>query len=413
MLDLRHRLLTILSPGLILWLAAVPAARAGEEEVRAPWDERDAVAEFLERGVAVGPLRAEVEVAKAGSVGSGSWPNPEVSLEREQVFSTAGGSENRLRISVPVPLGRLGLERDMATRAGEIAGARADGRLQELVAEFRSALSRTYFAEAREAAMRTALATYDDVERIVSARVASGEEARYDLQRVRLARTTAGARLEGQMATAQEARLTIALALGRPVTAPIRLTAVASRLPGHGDLASRIEGHPALAALRLERERTQRAHDLAEARRWPDPALALGLKEAGGFGYTAGISWPLPLFERQQGALASADAEGSRLKAEESAVRTRLAVEAAQALASVRGRRAAADSFATNAMTKLGDLLRTAQIAYREGQAPILTVLDAHEAALAAQLEHLGLLESAHEAELRLDRALGADRRNP
>lgn len=408
-------LVTIVALTLVLRSGVSWAAQAaGEGRASAAdkpgWDERSAVAEFLAESPLVASARAAAAVGSAGLVGAGLWPNPELQAAREQVFpATGGGDENHLGVQVPVPIGdKVGLARKVAISGGAIAGARAEVQVQEYVGDFRGAMARAHFARARGEAVAAAAAACLRVQGIVEARVAAGEEAAYDLMRVRLARAGLLARLASQEAAAREAMAGLGGLLGRPVEGSIRLADPGEALPDDAVLTALLDSHPEIRVLREERQRSTFGRELAGRRAWPDPVLALGLKESGGgVGYTAGVAWPLPVWDRAQGELAIAGAEAARWEAEERALGQRLAVELAGSLGALRRREEATGAFARDAGALAPDLVRVAETAYREGQGTILGVLDAHEAALAARLELLGLQEEVQAAKLRVERILG------
>lgn len=394
----------------LTWILSLILAQPMNAFAATPWDEKSAVAAFLNESPLVAMLRAEADIARAGLAGTGIWPNPDLQASREQVFSTAGGAdENRLGLQVPFLLGeKVVFARSVASAAIAVAGARAAVKLNGYVAEFRESLSLAHFAQSRGEALSAAASAYERVAKVVRARVGAGEEAPYDLNRVRLASAGLAGRIAAQDSDAREALATLSGLLGRPVRGAIGLSAPEPDLPEDSGLAVLVEANPTFRALLDERRRSLAKRGLAELQSWPDPTLSIGFMQAGGgLGYTAGIAWPLPIFNRAQGDLALADAEAAWWLAEEAALKRRLTGEISGAMAALRSRQEAALTYDRDTSALIPDLIRGAETAYREGQGTILGVLDAHEAALAAKFEHLELLEGAQKARIRLDRLLG------
>ncbi|MBM3269870.1 MAG: TolC family protein [Candidatus Sericytochromatia bacterium] len=404
-----------------LWWAA-PAV-AGESDAIAgdpAWDERAAVAAFLAESPLVAAARVAADAGRAGLVGAGLWHNPELRASREQVFSAAGADENRLGVQLRVPVAdKLALARKLAASSGAIAGARAEMQVLERIWEFRGALARVHFARARSETVAAAAAAHAGVQRIVEARVAAGEEAAYDLLRVRLARASLASRVAAHEAAAREAHATVEGMVGSAVESVARVAHPTAAVPEDGALAALLSEHPALRVMREEGLRAGAGRELAERGIWPDPAVEVGVLQAGGgLGYTAGIAWPVPVFDRAQGESAVAAAEAARWEAEERAAKRRLETELTGAIAALRGRQAAAGTYERSTRPLFLDLVRIAESLYREGEGGILGIIDAHEAALAARLELLSLQEDAHAARLRVEQVLGrpfalSDWRNP
>lgn len=397
-------------------LAAVatgPAASVGS-------DEAGATARFLAESPQVAAVRAAVQSAQAERLAAGVWPNPRLDAGREQIFSSGGPTEqSQVGLQLPVPIaGKRELRAAVAEAGVQAAEARARHQITALVLEFRTAYAS---AHRHEAAMRTledGLATFRRLERVAEARAKAGEVAGYDVLRLRLARTELETQhAEARLQAAGE-RAHLAGLLGEPLSGPLRLSPPVA-LADVATLVAQAEAQRAdLAMVRAEQARAQLSATLADRDRWPDPDLALGLRQTNeptvqGIGYTAGVSWPLPLFDRGQAGVARAEASLAERGAERRALEARLRLELPMAHAVATERAEAAARFRREVLAHVPEVVRVAEVAYREGDQGLVALLDAHRAAMDARLRALDLQLSAHAARLDLERLLGAPPSDP
>lgn len=395
---------------LVVGLLMASAAPAPAAALRT---ESQALARFLEASPAVRAARQAQAIAEADLQEARTWPNPALSADREQVFTAAGPTEqHRLGLSLGLPLSaqrRAG--EAVAERAREAATARSEAEVLALGLAFREGLAAWAIAEKRAALLAAQEAIRARLSRVVATRHREGESAGLDARRAALAHAESRAEAEEARAAARRARaaLEAGLALALPETPPA-LAALAP--PPLSVLRERtLRSHPALRAARAEVARAESERVLAERRAWPEPTLLLGLKQTNeptvqGLGYTGGLQWPFPIFDRAQGARARAEAERARAEAELEAAERRLAVSlpaAAEAYAAAAStwRHFRAESEAAEALGA------SAEAAYREGELGLDALLAAHEALERAGLKALALEASARAAERELCRLSG------
>lgn len=379
------------------------------------WSEDQAVATFIARSPLVTAAKQQVQVAGAEVIGASLPSNPVLDVAREQVFPAAGSSdEHRLGLQVPLPLPGKRDRRLAIARSGvAIAEARVQERLLELVHAFRSTYGDAYAAAARVAALADDLSGLRRMERVIEARAKAGESAGYDLIRIRLARLAAEARLASERAEAERQRARLAGMTDQAATGSLEL-ANQTLLPPEEELVTLALAHRAdLLSLRAERARADQAIDLARHLRWPDPAVAVGLKQTReptlqGLGYTLGLNWPLPFFDHGQAEAARAGAERDQLELEEAATIARIRHEVPATRRALQQRLDARARFEREALARLPEMTRIAETAYAEGDQGIVVLLDASQAALATRLQATDLELSVHRARLELERQVGA-----
>jgi cobalt-zinc-cadmium efflux system outer membrane protein len=345
--------------------------------------------------------RAAVEAATARVRQSGALSNPTLSYDYEQAGS--GGQRNsQAIIAMQQPLEFTGVR---GARQGDARLRReaAEAELRAAEATVRFEVTRAYVlalaARERLVLAERAAAAFDRAQGVTGARLVAGDISGYDARRIRL-ETARYAVLRAEAALAQRAAYVALAMLVRIPSDSLMLTGLAplESLPAPPPLPSR-ESVLTLAASRrpelLAAER-QAAAAVAEARaagseRVPVPLALVGWKAeraaAGGerlAGLVAGISLPLPLWDRRGGAVAAADAESRRAAADADLVRLRVAREVEDAHAALR----AAEDEVARLSPALGSeaaaALRAAETAYSEGEISLVEWLDAvrsyHEA---------------------------------
>jgi cobalt-zinc-cadmium efflux system outer membrane protein len=341
------------------------------------------------------------------------FPNPTLDLGREQVFSPGGPAEqHRLGVQADIQIaGKRDLRRAIAQTGVTIAEAEAARDLSMLVHDFRQAYASAFHHEARARLLDEGIGVYGRLERIVEIRRRTGESAGYDVLRLHLERTGIESLRTDAQSLAAEQRAKLAGLLGQPLEGPLSLTPLHDVPNSDVLLTEALARRSDLRAIRAGQEQASLSLNLAQRSSWSDPALALGLKQTNeptvqGLGYTAGLLWPLPLFNRGQGEVARAEAELARLKAEETAIQAQLRAAIPAARQVLVDRLATSDRFRRDVIPRLPQVVTVAETAYREGEQGIAALLDAYRTALEARLRLLDIDAATQTARLDLERLL-------
>lgn len=349
-----------------------------------------ALEEAEARSPAIVAARAAVEAAEARVRQAGFRSNPELSVEVENFGGTgelAGlrRTESTVALNQRLDLGgrrqaRVGVARaELAAEQLRLAIARAD--LAEAVRE--------QFARAVAAKERLQLAQENDARARELARIAgelvdAGREPPLRALRARSAAAQAAAELEMARAEERASRATLASLFGvstpvEEVTGPLL------------DLAPRsIDPEQSLEVQLAEAERlsAEAAVQQELAARRLDPAVGLGVRhvrETGDIGLVAGVSMPLPLFDRNQGNIGAARASVRAAEARRADALARVTVRVRNAIANVDAAEARVQALESAAIPEAAEALRLAQIAYREGRASLLELLDVQSSYTTAQ----------------------------
>ncbi len=368
--------------------------------------------------------RAAVDAASARARQAGALTNPSLTYAYEQ--TSAGAQRNSQWIAAleqPLELtGVRGARRDAARLRREAAAADLRAAEASVVFEVTRTYALAQAADERLALAERAAAAFDRARRVTEARLVAGDVSGYAARRIRL-ESARYAALRAEAALARRtAYVAVAVLVGVPVDSLI-LTGLAppESLPAAPPPLGRDSIVSLAARLRPELLAAERhaAAALADARavgreRTPVPIASAGWKSertaAGGArldGFVAGISLPLPLWDRRRGAVAAADADARRGAADVEIVRRRVVREAEEAYAALR---AALEEVARLGPALGGEAaaaLRAAETAYAEGEISLVEWLDAVRAYHEAESILATLRAELHVRRAALERATG------
>jgi outer membrane protein, heavy metal efflux system len=307
---------------------------------------RQALALALLRNPELASAAWEVRAGEARTLQAGLLPNPEFEVEVEN-FAGSGefrgfdAAETTLALSQVIELGgkRLrqvrvaALERDVA--AWDYEAKRVDVFTMTTKA-FVDVLS----AQAKLALNEELVRLADQVLRTVAARVQAGQVTPIEETRARVALSTSRIALERAGRELQAARERLAAAWGSTAPAFDRVEGALERItpiPSAEHLARRISQNPDIARWVAELAQRHAAVELQEAQRIPNVTANGGVRRHNETHDTALVmllSIPLPVFDRNQGAILEARYQlakaGEELRTAEVRVLTDLAATYAE-----------------------------------------------------------------------------------
>lgn len=336
----------------------------------------------------VAAARAALDAARGRARQAGAHLNPVLSYSREQT-SASGASTAQDVIAVDQSIENPGL-RGARRDAARHRVAAAEARVRAAEAESDLAVTRAFaqaIAGRRRAALADQAATVFGAAVVTSERrLREGDISGFAARRIRLeAARYSALRAEATLAS-HSATLALATLTGAevPTVADVPVPDAAPLAALSADslvaLALRHRGDLAAAAADVDAWRAEAR--VAERERLPHATLTIGTKTeepvAGErlSGFVAGVALPLPLWDRRGGAVQAQVAESRRRDAEWRGLRRRVAREVDEALASLR---AVQDQLRALSPSLQGDAaaaLRSAEVAYAEGELTLLEYLD-------------------------------------
>lgn len=369
--------------------------------------------------------RHRLSAARADSITAGLLPNPSLDvagLGFTHGVVTGGREEVTFGLAQQAPLfGSLGLRREAAQQLANSEEREAAETVWQTLCDVKAAYLRLQLAQSRAAIFAAGKADLDRAFAIISERVSGGANPRYDRARIAIERGNLGTRQADAEVELAEARVALALAVGGSLKSA-ELTATAEM----GAPAESVQGAPELTALAMERRPSAKAAELRiEANqtnvryfaraRLPVPELRVaygrylrvpGANESGG-AFFGGINLPLPLFDRNQGRIARAEAEVQLADTERGAIRRQIQLDVESAHAELAIRARAYRSFKGEITAEVASLRTAAEMLYKEGRSSVLELLDAYRAFLESEERGLELRGKALRASFDLERAIG------
>ena len=369
-----------------------------------------ALDEALARSPTVVAAQADVEASRGRLRQAGFRPNPQLSVDVENftgsgVYSGLNSVETTVTVNQQLDLfGR----RSARVNAAQAALAAQEVRLAIARADLVQAV-RTQFAGAAAARDRLRLAIDNaerarELARIADELVAAGREPPLRALRARANFAQTEAALRAAEAADLTARRLLAGLFGvagevRAVTGPLAPVALGV-----------IEPRATLEVRLAEAERLQAQTALRQeqvARRL-NPSVGVGvrrLEQTSDTALVAGVSVPLPLFDRNQGNIAAASAAIRAAEARRDAALALATARIGNAQTNLAAARARVDALERAALPQATEALRLANLAYRAGRLTLLELLDAQQALAAAQGELIDARAALAEASATLVRA--------
>ncbi len=382
---------------LLAWALAAPAFSArGEEPVRVTL--AGALRLARENNPDLLAARSDLETARAQRETAVALPNPVLSYSTSKIptdgtpAGTVYGNDFYSRAyDTVVSAGQLveiGGKRSNRRASAEAGVASADARFADTGRLLDAAVVKAYVAAAvaaknaalaRESAASFARTATLAREREAAGDISSAERAQVEIAAGRFLADAAQADLG-----AANARRTLAALLSRPSVALAEdldaIAAAVDEAPLPADDASVLAKRPDLLALDAAVRRTAADLALQKAFRVPDPTLQVQYEreppdQRNTIGF--GVSFPIPLFNRNSGAIraASAAAESARRDLARGRVRTEQDLAATREALEIARERAG--RLAGELVPKATAVRETVRYAYEQGGASLLELLEA------------------------------------
>jgi cobalt-zinc-cadmium efflux system outer membrane protein len=392
----------------------VAIAAAGTAFAQTPTLTLDAA---FERALSEAPgLKASEQArlgAEAGVRQADRQPNPTLDIEAENFaggdrYQSFDRAETTLSLSQ-----RLEFGGDRAARtqlaAAEVAAARAGGsvRRQDIQHDVELAYLAAQKAGAELQVARDRATLAAEIVATVDRRVQAARDPLLAGARAKalLAETEIALEMARQAELAAKARL--ASFWGGDQAFSVDLTPFDRPAGGDaGDIAS-----PELALAMAQEERAAAAIAVETARGEQDTTVSAGLRyfhETDEAALVVGVSIPLPLWDRNDGAVARAQAERSRLRYETEALRRNLQREADTARRQMAIALSEVEAIDARLLPMADEALALARQGYNAGGFSYLDVLEAQRILVNARLQRISALHAYHTARVALARLTGA-----
>ena len=357
------------------------------------------------------------DAAGGAALQAGALPNPELSVLVEDTRRAT----RTTTVALNQPL-ELGGQRGARRGAAELAQRQAQAELATREAEVRAAVVAAWYelalAQRRQALSAELAGLAARATQAAAQRVAAGKAPPIEETRARVAEAQVRASAAGTDGDARAARQQLAAAMGIVQPDFERVADPLDRLPdpaAWSTLEQRIGATPAWQQADLEVQRREALSSAERGKRLPDLTLTLGLKrdeqfvrEGGRNQAVLGFSLPLPLFDRNQGALAEALKREDQARAEREVLRAEWHNQAVQARERLAAAVAEARSLREHVLPAAAEALSLATRGYELGRYGFIELLDAQRTRFDAELQALRAAAAAWRAEAELQRLAAA-----
>ncbi|HEX3704158.1 MAG TPA: TolC family protein [Vicinamibacterales bacterium] len=352
-----------------------------------------AVQEAIDHNLNLLAERFNLQVADAARLTASLRPNPVVtaSVTRpDQPLVDAGISpyEQVFRTDVVIERGAKRERRiDQADLAKSVSEMQLLDATRTLVLGVEGAFVGVQVGKLNVALARDNLAAFNSVVAINTERVRTGDLSQMELARSRLAALQFQNDVRQQETTLSAARTRLATLLGRDAAAgePDAIGDLRhdTDVPGYEALKGRaLASRPDLLAARIDQARSTADTRLQIANGIVDYTVSGEYHRqegtsARGNAYAVFFSAPLPLFNRNQGEIARAQAEDRQLQTKVEALELEIGSEVATAYTQYTAARAIVDTIEQQMLTQAHDVRAATEYAYRRGEASFVELLDA------------------------------------
>lgn len=380
----------------------------------------EALAAVLLRSPDLAAYPFEVRAREARALQEGLSPNPTLTTELENFgrFGGGGPGVERAQSTISlVQLVQLGGKREQRAALAALDGRLAEWDYERARSDAAAKTLRAFvaglLAQERAALAEELLALAREVVAAARKQVAAGATSPTEVTRTEAALAEVEVLRGRRERELQAARVALATLWGDP--APVfrafagHLGPVAPPRPLDA-LRAEVQRNPDVARWKTSIERAQASVTLEEAQRMPDLTVRVGSRRflsAETNAFVAEVAVPLPLFDRNQGAIQEAYDHLDKTRAEQQA-----------AIASVEGAMAAAheellaaydqaNELEQGVVPRLRSALDGARRGYAAGALRYLDVLDAQRGLVEARGAHVEAVGRYHTAATTLERLTG------
>ncbi len=360
-----------------------------------------------------------VQAAEGYAQQAGVWQNPTLELNAEE-FGGSGArqgydaAQTTALLSQPIELGgKRGKRQEVSRTEARLAGWDYEAKRLDVLTQARKVFVEVLLKQGQLKLAESLLRVAEDVHQAAAQRVKAGKvppleetKAGVEVAAARIVRDRAGRELD-------TVRKRLVASWGGTMPqfkeAGGDLDAV-SDVPSVETFAASIDNTPEIARWKDELALGKGALALAKAERIPSIQISVGIsrfEEDGSQAGIAGLSMPLPLFNRNTGGILAAKHLATRAEYEQRAARLRATTNLVEAHNLLAMARAEALTTKEELLPGAQQAFDAAQIGYREGKFGYLEVLDTQRTLSEAKSRYLDVLAAYHKAAADVERLTG------
>ncbi len=399
--------------------ATTPPLRASFAEPAGTLTLRQALAAALLHNPDLASSSYGVRSAEAGVLQASLSPNPELGIEVENFggsgqtkgFETA---ETTMSLSQVIELGEKRASRMHAARAAtDLAGWDYEAKRIDVLTDATQRFIDVVAAQRRMELARQNAELADQVLRTVAERVKAGKVPPVEQIKSRVLLATNRTAMERARRQLLAARQRLAATWGG--TSPVFASAsgnldMLTPIPTKENLLARVSQNPDLARWSAEISLRRAELAVAKSRSIPDLTISGGVRQfadTGDTGGVAGVSMPVPIFDRNQGDIRKAHYEILKSLTERQAAETRVRAALEEAYQNLSTACETATTLRAEVLPGAQEAFAIASRSYTEGKLAYIDVLDAQRTLYEARGQYTDALVEYHKAVADVERLIG------
>lgn len=363
----------------------------------------------------------EIDAASARIIQAELLPNPVLFMETEdgraKSIGIGGGYKSVIGISQSVPLGgKIEARSKIALKEKDIAVISYEQELREIIAQTKTVFTKILITQQ---SVNNAIATLDVAKKLYDAaqtRVDALAAPQTDLLKADISLSQAEANLTNARTEYFQTQKQLNALLGnldinvKNYNGQLRETFPDMDKSQIAEAV--ISTFPESVKAKQEKELAQRQLLLAESERYPDIDIEIGAGKLRETEEDSGIiewsvSFPLPVFNRNQGRIQEAKALIAKSEKEYQNTIVKLCLEANQTLSAYANLLSQAKIYRERIMPMAEKSLSFISEGYQEGKNDYLELLDAQRTLTETRQAYLGLLEGLNNAAIEIERLSG------
>jgi len=379
----------------------------------------DALAAALLRNPDLAAFSWEIRVREARALQAGLLPNPELALEVENIggsgdFNGADQAETTIALGQLIELGGKRMKRRrVAELDAALAGWDYEVRRIDVFADVARAFVELLAAQERLRLTDELLGLADKSLDSVTLQVQAGAASPVERTRAEVTRATQALERRSAEAELAASRARLAATWGGRKSlydeAVGDLFAVAAP-PTREEITQRLDANPELARWVQEIELREAIVELEDAQRIPDPVAGVGVRrfeESNDTALVFGVSMPLQIFDRNQGARLAARRDLSKARHQRMALEVSVQTAVEIVIQDLAASYHEVVTLREQVLPKAERAYRDVRHGYLRGLFRYLDVLDAQRSLFELRSRELDALETYHSAVAEVERLTG------
>ncbi|MHC5060254.1 MAG: TolC family protein [Planctomycetota bacterium] len=361
----------------------------------------------------------KIRAAQARKLQAGLWPNPELNVEVEEVGGTGerrgfDAAETTIQLKQLIELGdKSGKRKKVASFEEELASIDYQNKRLEVFSEAAKAFVSVLKAQEKVRLSNEILNLSAESLETVEKRVNAGKDSPLQQTRSSVAHSNIKIKHRETQRNLEFSRKKLAFFWEQDGPQFERVTGNLDDIGEIGELEeliNRLKLSPGYVRWETEIKKSQATLDLEKSRAFGDVKIGAGLQrfnETGDNAFVFGVTIPLPISNRNQGATQEAVYNIARARQEQKAGWLKLQNDFNQAYEKLANTHSRAMALKSEVLPGALEVFNASTIAYSQGKADYLNVLDAQRTLFEVRNSYIESLAAYHTARIDIERFTG------